>query len=185
LLLHRLLSHRRLAYSVYFTDFHPFFLFFQATAAQLVDEIIFLKMTGTRDEVKPGDLGSNSGTRSFGPGIFFPSFTPDEIQNRNQNLNLNLNQVQNHEFSLSRGYPYPIQESMYNARGNAVPTANSTGGGSGIGVGIGIINGGGTVRSIDGTFAVRTSHGKVFSAYSPAISALIWSYCLVTCCDVV
>jgi hypothetical protein len=115
-------------------------------------------MGGTRDGVKPEDLGSNSKIRSLGPGTFFPSFIPDESQNRNQNLyqNENQSQAQNHELSPSRGYPhYPLQESMYTKRDNLMPAANGIPGNSGGGSGIDII-GGGAVRSIDGTCAVHT-----------------------------
>jgi hypothetical protein len=113
-------------------------------------------MGGTRDGVKPVDLGSNSGTRSLGPGTFFPSFNPDENQSRNQNLYQNQSQAQNHELSHSRGNPhYPVQESMYTTRGNSMPTANGILGNSGGGSGIGIV-GGGAVRSIDGTCAMHT-----------------------------
>jgi hypothetical protein len=138
-------------------------------------------MGGTRDGVKPVDLGSNSGTRSLGPGTFFPSFNPDE------NLYQNQSQTQNHELSHSRGNPhYPVQESMYTTRGNSMPTANGILGNSGGGSGIGII-GGGAVRSIDGTCAVHIILllTKIVLVFQCCFFSLIRNYISLRCCDMI
>jgi hypothetical protein len=154
----------------FFLDFFYYFSFFQVTATQLVDEIIFIKMGGKRDGVKSGDLGSNSGIRSLGSGTF-PSFIPDE--NRNQNHNQNPYQAQNHGLGHNRGYQYhSTQDPMHTTRINAMHTVVAgNGNGNGIGGNIGNSGGGGgAVRSIDGTcpavLTVRTaSHGKGILLY--------------------